>query len=333
MLIKKPVSILATYNSICSLSTNLPESSTSLKRKRASTRQHLCPQHASRKYATIAGDGRRLDDSREQEQHVWPAPPKGQAHPTPYQIFQMKNNAIYSKARFYELVKIYHPDRNAPSNTTLSHSVKMERYRLVVAANNILSDPTKRSAYDRFGAGWNGRAEVGGRQSAAQNSTGHPTGPFSHNWTAPDDKIWRNATWEDWERYYYERAKAAGKTSEDVKPAYGGLYMQNGYFVVLVAILALLGSTANYNRAQGAGQYYVNQRDIVHDRTAKDLRRVKREVDGMGKREDQIDWFVRNREATLGSVGSDVEVLRQERIDRLLPDREVCKSESISEKD
>ena len=150
---------------------------------------------------------------------------------------------------------------------------------------------------------------------------------------APDDKIWRNATWEDWEKYYYERAKAAGKTSEDVKPAYGGLYMQNGYFVVLVAILALLGSTANYNRAQGAGQYYVNQRDIVHDRTAKDLRRVRREVDGMGKREDQIDWFVRNRDATLGSVGSDPEVLPQDRIDRLLPDREVCRSESISEKD
>lgn len=109
--------------------------------------------------------------------------------------------------------------------------------------------------------------------------------------------------------------------------------MQNGYFVVLVALLALVGSTANYNRAQGAGQYYVDQRDIVHDRTAKELRRVKKEASGSGKRDEQIDWFLRNREATLGAVGSDSEVLRQERIDRLLPDREVCKSDAISEKD
>jgi curved DNA-binding protein CbpA len=246
----------------------------------------------------------------------------------------MKDNAMYSKARFYELVKIYHPDKSAPSNDPLPYAVKMERYRLIVAANNILSDPTKRSAYDRFGAGWNGRAEVGGRQTWAQQSSGHPSGPFSHNWTAPDDTIWRNATWEDWEQYYYRRAKAAGKSTDDVKPPYGsGLYMQNGYFVVLVALLALIGSTANYNRAQGAGQYYVDQRDIVHDRTAKDLRRVKREASGSGKRQDQIDWFIRNREATLGAVGSDPEVLRQERIDRLLPDREVCKSDAISEKD
>lgn len=264
---------------------------------------------------------------------MWPSPPKGQAHPTPYQIFQMKNNAIYSKARFYELVKIYHPDRTSGSNTSVSYAVRMERYRLVVAANNILSDPTKRSAYDRFGAGWNGRADVGGRQTGQRGSSRQPTGPFSHNWTAPDDKIWRNATWEDWEQYYYERAKAAGKSTGDVKPSYGGLYMQNGYFVVLIAMLALIGSTANYNRAQGAGQYYVEQRDIVHDRTAKDLRRVKQEAKGSGRREDQIDWFIRNRDATLGAVGTDAEVLRQERIDRLLPDREVCKSESISEKD
>jgi curved DNA-binding protein CbpA len=246
----------------------------------------------------------------------------------------MKNNAIYSKSRFYELVKIYHPDRSVTSETALPYAIKMERYRLIVAANNILCDPTKRTAYDRFGAGWNGRAEVGGRQTWTQRPSSHPNGPFSHNWSPPNDDIWRNATWEDWERYYYQRAKAAGKTTDDVKPPYGsGLYMQNGYFVMVVVALALLGSTANYNRAQGAGQYYVDQRDIVHDRTAKDLRRVKKEANGSGKRSEQIDWFLRNREATLGAAGSDPEVLRQERIDRMLPDREVCNSEGIAEKD
>lgn len=241
---------------------------------------------------------------------------------------------MYSKARFYELVKIYHPDRSDTSNTGVPHAVKMERYRLIVAANNILSDPTKRIAYDRFGAGWNGRAEVGGRQQWAKDKGDAPSGPFSHNWSHPDERIWRNATWEDWEQYYYERAKANGKTKDDVKQPYaGGLYMQNSYFVILIAILAAVGSTANYNRAQGAGQYYVAQRDLVHDQTAKELRKVRKEATGNSRRQDQIDWFVRNREATMGAAGSDPEVLRQERVDRLLPDREVCKSEGISEKD
>lgn len=334
MLIKKSAPILSTYNSFYRISTGLSESSTSFKRKRASTRQPQCCHHGCKNYATIAGDGGRHNDGHEQEQYPWPAPPKGQVHPTPYQIFQMTNKAMYSKTRFYELVKIYHPDRNTSSSVTVSYAVRMERYRLVVAANNILSDPTKRSAYDRFGAGWNGRADVGGRQESASSSTNRASGPFSHNWTAPDDRIWQNATWEDWERYYYERAKATGKTTDDVKPPYGtGLYMQNGYFVVLIAMLALIGSTANYNRAQGVGQYWSDQRDLVHDRTSKDLRRTKQEASGSGKRQDQIDWFLRNREATLGAAGSDPEVLRQERVDRLLPNREVCKSNAMSDKD
>lgn len=334
MLIRKPGAILSAYNTLNSISPGLPESSTSWNRTPRRTRQQDRCRHRCKGYATIAGDGRRHDENTEQEQHSWPTAPKGQAYPTPYQIFEMKNNAIYSKSRFYELVKIYHPDRSVTSETALPYAIKMERYRLIVAANNILCDPTKRTAYDRFGAGWNGRAEVGGRQTWTQRPSSHPNGPFSHNWSPPNDDIWRNATWEDWERYYYQRAKAAGKTTDDVKPPYGsGLYMQNGYFVMVVVALALLGSTANYNRAQGAGQYYVDQRDIVHDRTAKDLRRVKKEANGSGKRSEQIDWFLRNREATLGAAGSDPEVLRQERIDRMLPDREVCNSEGIAEKD
>ena len=94
-----------------------------------------------------------------------------------------------------------------------------------------------------------------------------------------------------------------------------------------------MGSTANYNRAQDAGQYFVEQRDIMHDRAAKELRRVRQEASGSGNRQDRIDWFIRNREATLGLAGSDEETIRQEKADRLLPDREVCRSEEIAEKD
>ena len=62
-------------------------------------------------------------------------------HPTPYQIFEMKTNGVYSKARFYELVKVYHPDRGNGKDEALPRHIKMERYRLIVAANHILADP------------------------------------------------------------------------------------------------------------------------------------------------------------------------------------------------
>ena len=239
----------------------------------------------------------------------------------------MQHHAAYSKLRFYELVKLYHPDRINGPNESLSRVTKIERYRLIVAAHTILSDPTRRSAYDRFGAGWDGKADLGGRDTWQQGAPTGPPGPFSTS----NDPIWQNATWEDWERFY--SWKRAQDTNSVYRERPSPIYMSNSYFVVLVAVIALMGSTANYSRAQDAGQYYVEQRDIVHDRAAKELRRVKQEATSSGSRQDRIEWFLRNREATLGLPGSDPEVLRQQRADRLLPDREVCRSEEIVEKD
>ena len=196
MIIRKPGFLFATFNDICSIQSNLSGSSTSLKRKRESRRPCIWCRREPRNYATIASDEGQNDEQNDREQHAWPKPLSGQAHPTPYQIFEMKTNGVYSKARFYELVKVYHPDRGNGKDEALPRHIKMERYRLIVAANHILADPTKRSAYDRFGAGWNGRAEVGGKETWYQPSPHHPPGPFS-SWTDSRNPIWQNATWED----------------------------------------------------------------------------------------------------------------------------------------
>jgi DnaJ-class molecular chaperone len=248
-------------------------------------------------------------------------PPKGQKWPTPYQIFALKKNEAYSKSRFYHLVKIYHPDRGGTSSSSMSHEMKSERYRLVVAANVILSDPAKRNAYDKVGAGWDGNSEVAG---SAKN------GPFGSNqgWRDPSDPVWKNATWEDWERWREARDdEAMGIKREKQSP----LYMNNGTFVALITLMALMGGGANVHRAQENGQNFVEQRDIVHDRAAKELRKVKQDVQAMSGRDERIQWFLRNREATMGIATDDVETMRQEKTDRLLPNREICRSEDIVE--
>ena len=301
------------------------------------TRHQVRRAEEGRRYATIAGDGREGHHSEQEEpkrepEHQWPSPTKGQQHPTPYQIFAMKNDAAYSKGQFYQLVKLYHPDRKSISS--IAHQLKIERYHLLVAAHTILSDPVKRSAYDRFGAGWNGKAEAGAQGGA------HPgPGPFSHSWQGQgqNDPIWNNATWEDWERFYAWRARkngdaSAGGVAQDYPQS--PLYMRNSYFVVLVVILAFFGGSANYNRAQDAGAYFVEQRDLVHDRSAKELRKVRQEMEGLNRKDERIHWFLRQREATMGAMSADeVEVMRQERASRMLADREVCQSDELSGKD
>ncbi|KAK3065749.1 J domain-containing protein 1, partial [Teratosphaeriaceae sp. CCFEE 6253] len=49
---------------------------------------------------------------------------------------------------------------------------------------------------------------------------------------------------------------------------------------------------------------------------------------GLNGKDDRIHWFLRQREATMGSPSTDdVEGMRQEKASRILPDQEVCRSE------
>ena len=113
------------------------------------------------------------NDSTFRDNMHWPAPKTPPVTPTPYEIFALPKGGAYSKHKFYELVKIYHPDRHGLEGTAcagISHVEKLERYRLVVLAHEILSDPIKRKAYDSYGAGWG---------SFERQSTKHSRGYYS----------------------------------------------------------------------------------------------------------------------------------------------------------
>ncbi|KAG8409811.1 J domain-containing protein 1 [Metarhizium acridum] len=194
----------------------------------------------------------------------------------------MQRGTPYTKRRFYQLVKLYHPDTHdkdaLPSSSSsppqqLSRATRLERYHLVVAANDLLSDPSKRRLYDHHGIGWTAGHRAPNLREA-DKAWRHQPGNAS-----------RNATWEDWEQWRNERS---GKPSEP-------MYMSNGTFAALVVCMCMVGALAQMNRAEAAGEQYV---DFVQ----------------------QKDWAIgqKMRENTMASAGR----TKDERVDTFLRDRE-----------
>ncbi|KAF2155362.1 hypothetical protein K461DRAFT_112072 [Myriangium duriaei CBS 260.36] len=257
----------------------------------------------------------------------------GHTCPTPYQIFAISKTAPYSKTRFYELVKLYHPDRNGTCqndalrsvSSGISHDIKLERYRLIVAAHTILSDPVKRSAYDRWGAGWAGRTDIGTPWNPQHNAQGD-AGPFTQWHDRANSDIWANATWEDWERWREKHDPHDGQASERQSP----LFMSNSTFISVILVLAAVGSSWNYNRAENEGTRFLAARDAVHDQASKELRKVRQSTNQRPK-DERIDWFVKNREASLLGVG--VDEVREEKAKHVLPQQDNCLSEELRSRD
>ncbi|KAK5002163.1 hypothetical protein LTR28_011756 [Elasticomyces elasticus] len=77
----------------------------------------------------------------------------------------------------------------------------------------------------------------------------------------------------------------------------------------------MLGSTANWQRADNTSASLIERRDIVHDKASKELRRVKQEAMAAGGKEGRVQWFLRQRDAAMG-VG--VEDAREERARKML---------------
>jgi curved DNA-binding protein CbpA len=238
------------------------------------------------------------------------------AIPTPYQIFNQKKGSKYSKQRFYELVKIYHPDRHNPDlHDGLSYDIKLERYRLVIAANDILSDPVKRSAYDCYGAGWNGMPDARSPQdnSGSTSEWGNYNG---RGWGGGPNGPSQNATWEDWERWYQRDSQGPQKPR----------YVSNSAFVALIVMFAALGGVGQATRVGNYSMSFIEQRDALHDNISKELmRRRKETTTGFGSREERIHQFLKQRDP----YGYGMTDTRDESYRRLLPAPEVCSTEDI----
>ncbi|KAI6244884.1 hypothetical protein HI914_06854 [Erysiphe necator] len=237
----------------------------------------------------------------------WPEVTSTNTIPSPYEIFNQKKHSPYSKQRFYELVKLYHPDRYELNSevSKLSSETRLERYRLVVAANNILADPVKRNAYDRYGAGWNGNPDILKNGRAASNR-GFSGGPRSYD--GPDG-LNQNATWEDWEKWYTRDA-----------PPQDPIYVSNAAFFGIILIFALLGGIGQATRASSNSFSFMEQRNALHNKVSLELMNIRKESTNCSIQEERIHRFMKNRDPT----GYNPEELRDENLRKLLKSSDRC---------
>ncbi|KAI1430605.1 hypothetical protein GGR50DRAFT_684111 [Xylaria sp. CBS 124048] len=198
-------------------------------------------------------------------------------NPTPYEILAHSKDSQYNKALFYELVKIYHPDSNHFTvDSSIPHSVRLERYRLVVNANEILSNPTKRKAYDLYGAGWNGNRTMQGVYREADQ-----------NWRNAPGNASRNATWEDWEKWRQQRSGNP--------PPQTPAYMSNEIFVILLCSCLAVGGFAQARRANNNAMELVEMRQRRHDAIDSEMRRQMGDQETLD-RGQRIERFLRQRD-------------------------------------
>lgn len=300
-MLKKSTVILSSCNTWQGICGPVPTSTTSC-RPHTVTSSKTSVTRPQRGYAMVA-DGH---SRHHHEDLQWPEVKSVSGIPTPHQIFNQKKGSRYSKRRFYDLVKLYHPDRHGSTELGISDATKLERYRLVVAANEILSDPVKRAAYERFGAGWNGMPDVTPHPDASQDRYSKQS-------------CYANATWEDWEKWYEQDSDSKAKQSP--------LYFSNSAFLSLVVIFATLGGVGQATRANSMSLSFLEQQDALHDRMSKELRRRK-EDSVTGNREARIRSFLQQRDPLGYGIVDPVE----ESYRKIFSDPEVCSSEDIKER-
>ena len=308
-MLKKPNVLFSSYGNLYSIYCPQQVGTPIQTQQPHSTSQRYGPRKPQwRNYAQVCSD---RPSSDKQDDLPWPDLPSATAIPSPYQIFRLEKSAPYSKRRFYELVKLYHPDRNGHEQTPshvncLSHAVKVERYRLIVAANDILSNPAKRNAYDRYGAGWNGRSDLDFSIHNWSRTPGTRWSGFEHN-SSPS----HCATWEDWEKWYQKESGAKGKQEP--------VYFSNGGFLSLIVIVLGLSGFGQSTRVGDYSRTFLEQIEAVHGDCSNTIQTRRKESQMFGNKDERVQSFLRTREESGIPIGYGVADPKAELFKESLP--------------
>ncbi|GAA5825065.1 hypothetical protein JCM11251_006085 [Rhodosporidiobolus azoricus] len=185
--------------------------------------------------------------------------------PDPFEIFHLPRSSSASftraeiKSRYLDLVKLYHPDRAVASGEKGKAKEEAdERFKLIVAAHELLADPKRREMYVRTGLGWgktsgfNTGGGGGGAPSPWSQSTaeyhfrrGRPmssrtrAGAYAYDWASNSD------TWSDpynphFRPHYHPRGSGMSAGSAESGWKGRGVFGSNALIFLTLAFVTTL---------------------------------------------------------------------------------------------
>lgn len=144
------------------------------------------------------------DENSSSTSHVFDSKWTSEKKPTPYGVFGFTETGRVDrkqlKKKYHEFAKLYHPDishnlriTHSPNpNDLISSEEKLQRFRIVSSAYEILNDEGKKRLYDHTRSGW-----PYGAQGAGVSSAGFQYGK-AHGYKSNATYAYYNAgTWED----------------------------------------------------------------------------------------------------------------------------------------
>jgi curved DNA-binding protein CbpA len=212
----------------------------------------------------------------------WPKVP----NPTPYEILSLPPTASPTeiKKRYYELARKYHPDSRF--GTAEAEQERLQRFRQVVQANELLSAARTRRIYDKEGSGW---------------------GSMDMNDIMGDPTHWKG-NYEG--RFHPAGNSRARRPDESFEGFFNGnnravpYYTSNANFAGGIIVIMVLAAVLQFSHVQKSTQRAVHERMTVHAQASLNLRDARSHARNTG-RKDMIESFQQRRDVKSGIYSED----------------------------
>ncbi|MBW0493527.1 hypothetical protein O181_033242 [Austropuccinia psidii MF-1] len=171
-------------------------------------------------------------------------------NPNPFEIFHLPRSATPSqiKQRYYQLVKIYHPDiatQSLPSKSKGSSDNQiLNRFKLIVQAYELLRSPSRRQNYLTYGVGWPHiphRSPHSGSQTKSKSNHTYHSKNYQSFWFQFLNPSYPNHSYSS--KFQSDPFNNHHSSKSTFKEQWhrNGLFSKNGIFISSVGCIGLVG--------------------------------------------------------------------------------------------